>query len=157
MSPPPFQLKQGSGPIQRGGNSSKTAGTDQERIPGKLREYLQSAHIDHGSGGEGPKDSIMKRYAGIYQKWKDSRAIQEWWLVNQSNMLEYQASRHKARGGACFYFCNEFLRAAEGDFMEVEALLGRYNRGDVGDVIRFEEEVQAAMAGGDQRIGAGRC
>lgn len=104
-----------------------------EETISKLESYLKSSGIDHG----GEKDATATRTAKIMDGWRKEKKIVQFWLTNQSNIIEFQKSKYKAMGGACYVIMQSFLRHALTDGSQTD-VLDQFNVGDLSESLEME-------------------
>ncbi|MGZ5051466.1 MAG: eCIS core domain-containing protein [Methylobacter sp.] len=117
--------------VQRGqGQSSEK----KEETILKLESYLKSSGIDHS----GEKDASATKTAKILDGWRKEKKIAQFWLTNQSNIIEFQKSKYKAMGGACYVIMQSFLRHALTDGSQTD-VLDQFNAGNLSESLEMEE------------------
>lgn len=104
-----------------------------EETISRLESYLESSGIDHG----GEKDATATRTAKIMDGWRKEKKIVQFWLTNQSNIIEFQKSKYKAMGGACYVIMQSFLRHALTDGSQTD-VLDQFNVGDLSESLEME-------------------
>lgn len=104
-----------------------------EETISRLESYLKSSGIDHG----GEKDATATRTAKIMDGWRKEKKIVQFWLTNQSNIIEFQKSKYKAMGGACYVIMQSFLRHALTDGSQTD-VLDQFNVGDLSESLEME-------------------